>query len=98
MFTTGCYPSADYADDVAAATCDWYSRCDLLAVQTYEDVDTCLADLSPPDTGFSCVDYDAEQAKDCIEALESAGCDALQVPESCTAVCAEPTDTADTSA
>lgn len=96
LLTTGCYSSADYADDASTAICAWYDRCELLDVLTYESVDACLVALSPPDTGFSCLDYDAAQAQDCVEALESASCDELVLPSACTTVCAEPVDTADT--
>ncbi len=95
LLTTGCYSQTDFADDVATATCDWYDRCDLLAVMTYDDVDTCLAALSPPDTGYSCLAYSNADAKTCVADLESAGCED-PVPESCSLVCAEPVvDTGD---
>jgi len=98
LLATGCYSQADYADDASTAICDWYDRCELLEVLTYDDVDTCLAALSPPDTGFSCLEYDSAQAKDCVEALESAGCEETARPSACDTVCQEPVDTADTAA
>ncbi len=92
LLTTGCYSQADFADDRATAACDWYDRCDLLDVLTYDDVDSCVAGEGPADTGFSCVAFDAALGRDCVDEIESAGCEDPE-PASCDGVCAQPGDT-----
>jgi len=87
MISTGCYSQADYAEERATATCDWYDRCDLLRVLTYDDLETCLDLEGPADTGLECPDFDAAEAQDCVEALELADCSDFAEPEACGAVC-----------
>lgn len=90
LLSTGCYSQAEFADDQATATCDWYDRCELLAVLTYDDVDTCVTANGPTDTGYTCPAFDASEGQDCVAALESAGCDDLALPAACEAACAAP--------
>ncbi len=92
LLTIGCYSQADFADDQATANCDWFDRCDLLAVMTYDDLETCLAAEGPTDTGFTCPDFEASQAQDCVEAIEASDCSDLTEPAACEGVCAVPAD------
>jgi hypothetical protein len=90
---TACYQAETFQADWAEQTCEWYSRCDLLEVMDYEDVEDCTAEqlserVDDQQNGEVCESFDRGAAKDCIASIEAKGCeDGFDQPSTCSTAC-----------
>ncbi len=87
------YEASDFATDLALSTCKLYEDCAILGVSDeYADMDDCVDKVAASVPVDSCA-FDAEQAQDCVNALNGTACDALYEddwrPASCDAACPE---------
>jgi hypothetical protein len=70
-----------------------YADCEALDALGVDDEDECVALLD--DEGFECIDFDADAARSCVEAVDALTCEAFDSgvgPAACDAVCSSALD------
>jgi len=84
----GCYGPADFQEESALTRCALYEECGYLSAIDAEDYEACLEILRSE--AYACVEFQAQAARDCIEALEQLSCDDYSsgsFPMSCLDAC-----------
>ena len=88
-----CYQADSFQSDWSESTCEWYNRCDLLEVMDYDDPEDCAAEhlsarIDEQQSNEACPTFDRNAAKECIEAIDSKGCESgFDQPSSCELAC-----------
>lgn len=94
---TGCYTKEEFQTDYNTSTCEWFDSCGFLPALGYDSVDECIDERDRLDDRDSeegidnCAEYDPDNAKTCIEDLESLSCEDYEeeFSASCEAACGD---------